>query len=174
MNSIADSLETPVPLLRNSLVVVSNRPMRALRDIVDADRIAIGDPSAVPAGVYAREALQREGIWNTVLPRLIPCENVRAALLAVESGVADAAIVYATDARLAKHTRVAMTIDSARVTCPIAVVRGAKHADAARRFVEYCRSDEGMRVFAKYGFAPSHVARTLVRAGGMNPAPHFG
>ena len=152
MDSIADSLETPVPLLRNSLVVVSNRPMRALRDIVNADRIAIGDPSAVPAGVYAREALQREGVWNIVLPRLIPCENVRAALLAVESGVADAAIVYATDARLAKHTRVAMTIDSAKVTCPIAVVRNAKHADAARRFVEYCRSDEGMRVFRKFGF----------------------
>jgi molybdate transport system substrate-binding protein len=152
MDSIGDSLETPLPLLRNSLVVVSNRPMRALRDIVNADRIAIGDPSAVPAGVYAREALQREGVWNTVLPRLIPCENVRAALLAVESGVADAAIVYATDARLAKHTRVAMTIDSARVTVPIAVVRGAKHADAARRFVEYCRSDEGMRVFRKFGF----------------------
>jgi molybdate transport system substrate-binding protein len=155
MDSIGDSLETPLPLLRNSLVVVSNRPMRVLRDIVRADRIAIGDPSAVPAGVYAREALQREGVWNTVLPRLIPCENVRAALLAVESGVADAAIVYATDARLAKHTRVAMTIDSAKVTYPIAVVRGAKHADAARRFVEYCRSDEGMRVFRKYGFAPS-------------------
>ena len=152
MDSIGDSLETPLPLLRNSLVVVSNRPMRALRDIVNADRIAIGDPSAVPAGVYAREALQREGVWNTVLPRLIPCENVRAALLAVESGVADAAIVYATDARLAKHTRVAMTIDSANVTVPIAVVRGAKHADAARRFVDYCRSDEGMRVFRKFGF----------------------
>ena len=159
MDSIGDSLETPLPLLRNSLVVVSNRPMRALRDIVDADRIAIGDPSAVPAGVYAREALQREGVWNTVLPRLIPCENVRAALLAVESGVADAAIVYATDARLAKHTRVAMTIDSAKVTCPIAVVRNAKHADAARRFVEYCRSDEGMRVFGRYGFAGAHAVR---------------
>src|SRR2546423_2412016 len=73
MDSIGDSLETPLPLLRNSLVVVSNRPMHALRDIVNADRIAIGDPSAVPAGVYAREALQREGVWNTVLPRLIPC-----------------------------------------------------------------------------------------------------
>ena len=41
----------------------------------------------------------------------------------------------------------------------------ARHAEAARRFVEYCRSEEGMRVFRRFGFAPSYVARTLVRDG---------
>src|SRR6266568_4868179 len=81
-DSIRDSLEPPVPLLGNTLVVVSNKPMRVLRDIIRAGCIAIGDPSAVPAGVYAREALQREGIWKIVAPRVIPCENVRAALAA--------------------------------------------------------------------------------------------
>ncbi|HYU27215.1 MAG TPA: molybdate ABC transporter substrate-binding protein [Thermoanaerobaculia bacterium] len=172
--SIRDFLEPPVPLLANTLVVVSDRPMTSLRDLLPLGHVAIGDPSAVPAGVYARQALQQAGVWPAIEPKIVPCENVRAALKAVESGGADAAIVYATDARLAKQTRVALTIDSVKVMYPIAVVRGAKHAEAARRFVDYCRSDEGMRVFAKYGFAPSHVARTSVRAGGMNPAPHFG
>lgn len=153
--SIREQLETPVPLLANALVVVSDRPVASLRDLLSFDRVAIGDPSAVPAGVYARQALQRAGLWEALQPRIVPCENVRAALAAVESGGAGAAIVYATDARLAKRARVVLTIDSVTVTVPIAVVRGAKHAEAARRFVDYCRSPEAMRMFRKYGFAPS-------------------
>jgi len=151
-DSIRDFLEPPVPLLANTLVVVSDRPVTSLRDLLPLGHVAIGDPSAVPAGVYARQALQQAGLWSAIEPKIVPCENVRAALKAVESGGADAAIVYATDARLAKHTRVALTIDSVKVMYPIAVVRGAKHVDAARRFVDYCRSDEGMRVFRRFGF----------------------
>jgi molybdate transport system substrate-binding protein len=152
MASIKDALEAPMPLLSNTLVVVSNRPMTALRDLMQFERVAIGDPSAVPAGVYARKALQQAGLWPAIEPKVVPCENVRAALAAVESGGADAAIVYATDARLAKRTKIALQIDTVKATYPIAVVRGAKHAEAARRFVDYCRSDEGMRVFRKFGF----------------------
>jgi molybdate transport system substrate-binding protein len=158
VDSIRDSLETPVPLLGNTLVVVSDRRLTSLRDLLSAGRIAIGDPSAVPAGVYAREALQRAGLWAALQPKIVPCENVRAALAAVESGGADAAIVYATDARLAKQTRVALTIDDVQAVYPIAVVRGAKHADAARRFVDYCQTAEAARVFTKFGFRPLRPA----------------
>src|ERR1044071_4681659 len=80
MASIRGEIETPVPLLGNTLVVMSNRPMTSLRDLAPV-KVAIGDPSAVPAGVYAQKALQRAG----VRPQVIPCENVRAALAAVES-----------------------------------------------------------------------------------------
>src|ERR1043166_5542366 len=141
MASIRGELETPVPLLANTLVVMSNHPMTSLRDLSPL-KVAIGDPSAVPAGVYAQQALQRAG----VRPAIVPCENVRAALAAAESGGADAAIVYATDVRLAKRTKVALALDE-QVLYPIAVVKGAKHADAARRFVDYCRSDAAMRIF---------------------------
>jgi len=154
IESIRALLQPPVPLLANTLVVVSNRPMTSLRDLLPLGRVAIGDPSAVPAGVYARQALQRAGVWAAIEPKIIPCENVRAALAAVESGGADAAIVYATDARLAKRTRVALQLDEQAVY-PIAVVKGAKHAEAARRFVDYCRSAEAMRVFIARGFRPA-------------------
>lgn len=154
IESIRDLVEPPVPLLANTLVVVSDRPMTSLRDLLSVQRIAIGDPSAVPAGVYARQALQQAGLWPSLQRRIVPCENVRAALAAVESGGAGAAIVYATDARLAKHTRVALAIGSVTAVYPIAVVRGAKHAEAARRFVEYCRSDEAAKIFERYGFRP--------------------
>ena len=149
MESIRDELEAPVPLLGNTLIVMSNRPVTSLRDLSPL-KVAIGDPSAVPAGVYAQKALQRAGVQ----PAIIPCENVRAALAAVESGAADAAIVYATDARLAKRTRVALALDEQAVY-PIAVVKQAKHAEAGRRFVEYCRSEAAMRVFIAKGFRPT-------------------
>jgi molybdate transport system substrate-binding protein len=86
-----------------------------------------------------------------VKSKVIPTENVRAALAAYEGGNVDAAIVYATDARLAKRTKVALLIDTVKATYPIAVVRNAKHAEAARRFVQYCQT-EGMPIFRKYGF----------------------
>ena len=152
--SIKDSLEARQSLLGNTLVVVSDRPMTSLRDLLPLGRIAIADPIAVPAGVYAKQALQRAGMYEVVEPKLLPCENVRAALAAVESGGADAAFVYATDARLAKRTRIALTLPEP-VTYPIAVVKGAKHAKAARRFVEYCQSDDAMRIFIARGFRPA-------------------
>src|SRR5438477_252554 len=79
-DSIRDFLEPPVPLLANTLVVVSDRPMTSLRDLLPLGHVAIGDPSAVPAGVYAREALQQAGLWSAIEPKIVPCENVRAAL----------------------------------------------------------------------------------------------
>lgn len=152
--SIKDSLEARQSLLGNTLVVVSDRPLTSLSDLLVLDRVAIGDPTAVPAGVYARQALQRAGMYEMIEPKLVPCENVRAALAAVESGSADAAFVYATDARLAKRTKIAFALQE-QVTYPIAVVKGSKHAKAARRFVEYCQSDDAMRIFIARGFRPA-------------------
>ena len=76
-------------------------------------RIAIGDPAAVPAGVYARQYLERIGQWARLEPKMVPSANVRAALTAVQNGSADAAFVYATDARLAPQLRVVTTVTGA-------------------------------------------------------------
>ena len=83
--------------------------MASMRDLTSAAfrRIAVGDPEAVPAGVYAKAFLEREGLWTTLQPRLVPSSSVRAALAAVEAGGADAAIVYRTDARIALKATVA-------------------------------------------------------------------
>lgn len=61
-------------------------------------RIAVADPGHVPAGIYARSALECEGIWESISARLIPTLDVRAAVAAVQSGNADLGIVYASDA----------------------------------------------------------------------------
>ena len=87
-------------------------PCRRLADLGGADvrRIAIGDPAAVPAGVYARQALERAGVWSACEPRLVPSVSVRAALAAVDEGNADAAIVYRTDVAAARHARLAFVV----------------------------------------------------------------
>ena len=85
----------------------SKRVLRTVADLRDPEfrRIAIGDPEAVPAGVYARRWLERIGLWSALQPRLIPTASVRAALATVERGAADAAIVYRTDLAAAPRAR---------------------------------------------------------------------
>jgi molybdenum ABC transporter molybdate-binding protein len=59
-------------------------------------RLALGGPT-VPAGIYARQALKRLGLWERAEGRVVSGENVRVALSYVERGEADAGIVYATE-----------------------------------------------------------------------------
>jgi molybdate transport system substrate-binding protein len=163
MNTVGQAIVagTRVDLLTNRLAVAvpDDRPrtMSSIRDLLDPAirRIAIGDPAAVPAGVYAREYLQQAGIWDAVQPKLIPSGSVRLALAAVESGSADAAIVYATDVAIAHHARLAFTVaaaDGPAIRYPAAVIRSGANVDGGRRFLAYLRGDEAARVFARRGF----------------------
>ena len=148
-------------LLSNTLVVVANRAVRSPRDLTKLPRIAIAEPSSVPDGIYARQWLQRLGLWQEILPRVIPTADVRAALAAVDGGNVDAAIVYRTDALLAKHARIAFEVtgpNAPRIAYPMAIVRGARPPAAARRFWEYLQSAEAAAVFRKFGF-PSVSSR---------------
>ena len=99
----AGRLRSPVVPLATGELVIVRRPGRSRQPRVataaeafqGAERIAIADPSHVPAGLYARTALG-DG-WKDVEARVVPTGDVRAALVAVERGAADAAVVYASD-----------------------------------------------------------------------------
>jgi molybdate transport system substrate-binding protein len=99
--------ESRINLLGNDLVLVApaNRkitmaigPNFGLAAALGADRLAVADPAAVPAGKYAKDALTRLGVWDSVSGKLAPAENVRAALLLVSRGETPLGIVYRTDA----------------------------------------------------------------------------
>jgi len=150
MNSLAQKglvdPKTRVSILSNSLVIIGTA------DLEKADRIAIGDPATVPAGTYARDYLRKIGVWDRVQPKLIPLENVRAVLAAVESGNADAGFVYRTDAMIG-HARVAKEISNGpAISYPFAVTTHAESRDAARRFLNYLKSKRAAAVFRRYGF----------------------
>ena len=135
-------------ILGNKLVIVGPPFVRSARDLVRVERIALADPRAVPAGVYARQYLERVGLWSKLEKKVIPTENVRAALAAVKAGNADAAIVYRTDWP-------GIVLEGPpEITYPIAVLRESKSPDAAKRFVEFLRGSEARRIFIKYGFVP--------------------
>ena len=156
--------DTRRALLRNTLViVVSNENGAAITTPADlakpsVGRLALAEPQTVPAGIYSKEYLQKAGLWEKVSAKIVPTENVRACLSAVESGNVDAGIVYKTDALISKKVKIAFEISSAegpKISYPIAVIKNAKHEDAARKFVTYLASSEARTVFEKYGFLPA-------------------
>jgi len=137
---------TRASVLSNTLVIVGDH-VRGPRDLI-GKKIALAEPSTVPAGIYARSWLTRIGLWKQIAPNVIPTDNVRAALAAVEAGNADAAIVYRTDAK-----RIAYVIrDGPPISYPFAVLAEAEEPRAARRFLAFARSDAALRIFKKYGF----------------------
>jgi molybdate transport system substrate-binding protein len=150
-----------VLLVSNQLAIAvpDDRPrtFASVRDLTDPAirRIALGDPAAVPAGVYAKTYLEKLGIWDVLLPKVVPSGSVRLALAAVESGAADAAIVYKTDIASARRAREAFVVPVAegpRIVYPAAVIRAAPNRAGARRFLDYLRSADAMAVFERAGF----------------------
>jgi molybdate transport system substrate-binding protein len=122
-----------------------------------AGRLALADPDAVPAGRYAKAALQATGWWAGVAPRIVPAENVRAALALVERGEVPLGIVYASDARTSTAVKVIHRFapaDHSPIRYPAAVLGGATHSDAAA-FLDFLASAEGQRILAARGFGPA-------------------
>jgi molybdate transport system substrate-binding protein len=153
--------ETRRSVLSNTLVIVVvseagadiARPADLTRDAVR--RLALAETSTVPAGIYAREYLQGVGLWDAVAPKVVPLENVRAAMAAVESGNAEAGIVYKTDALVSKKVRIACEVplgEGPRISYPLAVVRNTRHGAEARRFVAHLQSPDALAVFRRFGF----------------------
>lgn len=152
---VADGTRTDVLANRLVVVVPASRPveLRAPQDLAGVRRLALGETRSVPAGVYARQYLEAAGLWEMLRERVVPTENVRAALAAVESGNVDAGIVYATDARISKRVRVACDIvDGPRIVYPVAVLARAREPQAARRFVAFLTTDRARAVFESHGF----------------------
>jgi len=157
----AIDVHTRRDLLGNRLVIVTPRGRSAdvsgPRSLLDdrIRRIAIGDPAAVPAGAYARAYLERAGIWGALQPKLLPVANVRAALAAAESGGADAAIVYETDAFASRGVDAAFTFargDGPPIVYPVAIVARSKNRPLAESFVTFLRGNEASGIFVRFKF----------------------
>lgn len=156
--------DTKKELLGNDLVLIvgADKPRKIeitsnldLASLLGANgRIATGDPAHVPVGLYARQALTRLGLWDTVMPRLARTEDVRAALLLVERGEAPAGIVYATDAAASKGVAVAGVFPADSfdpVTYPFAVTKMGDTSDA-RAVMAFFAGPRARAVFVRRGF----------------------
>lgn len=155
-------------IVSNQLVAVvridSTLSLKSLADLAgpDVKRLALGDPRSVPAGVYAKKYLENANLWTQIEPRVVPTENVRAALAAVESGNVDAGMVYQTDARISKKVRIAFVVPTTAaitIAYPAAIIQGAAQTEAAKHFLSYLQGPEAHAIFQQYGFIiapPAH------------------
>jgi molybdate transport system substrate-binding protein len=152
--------ETRRDLLSNLLVIVvpydSKLGIASPEELVTkSQKIAVAEPRAVPAGIYTKEYLTGLGLWQKLEPKIVPTENVRAALAAVESGNVDAGFVYRTDANISSKVRIAFTVaveQGPRIRYPVALLKEAKEESAAAKFLAYLESARVRETFERYGF----------------------
>jgi molybdate transport system substrate-binding protein len=150
-------------LASNTLVLVTPRQVtpliRRLGDLTNpaVKRVAIGKEASVPAGRYARAAMESARIWASVKPRVIPAENVRQVVEYVLRGEVDAGFVYATDVRsvdLTKITIVETLTGHPPIAYQAATVVGMPSPRQANTFMRYLASEQAQRIFIQHGFLP--------------------
>jgi molybdate transport system substrate-binding protein len=150
---------TRVDLAGNSLVVIVPKDARdrpaSLADLDDAKypRIALADPVAVPAGKYAKAALEKAGVFEALKARVVSAQDVRTALAYVERGEAPVGIVYATDAAASNQVDVAFRVPSdlhPKIVYPMVLVKGANRR--ARELYAFLQTPEAWDALEKAGF----------------------
>jgi molybdate transport system substrate-binding protein len=152
-NVIGNRLVLIVPA--DSLAKLKIEPGFPLAAALGKQRLATGDPDSVPAGRYAKQALTKLGVWDSVADHLARTDSVRSALALVDRGEAPFGIVYETDALIDKNVRMIDVFPPdthSPIVYPVALTSAAK-PDAAK-FVAFMRGPAGSAVFKSYGFAP--------------------
>ena len=137
----------------SSAIQLPIKPKFPLLAALNGGRLATGDPDSVPVGRYARAALTKLGVWDSVADHLVRADTVRSALAFVASGEAPLGIVYETDAQVDKRVRVVdlFPADShPPISYPIALTSTAN--GQARAFVEFLRGPGSAATFEKFGF----------------------
>jgi molybdate transport system substrate-binding protein len=155
--------DTRVNLLGNRLVLIAPKDAKIgnvaigsgfdLARLAGEGRIATADVNAVPAGKYAKEALEKLGIWPSVEKKLAPAENVRAALALVARSEAVLGIVYETDAAIEPGVKIVGVFPAnshVPIVYPVAATSIAKPEAAA--YLNFLRSQTAKAVFERYGF----------------------
>ncbi|NJO41337.1 MAG: molybdate ABC transporter substrate-binding protein [Cyanobacteria bacterium CRU_2_1] len=148
-------------LLTNRLVLIvpsnSTLGLTSFRELTNSNvqRISVGEPRSVPAGQYAEELLTNLGILDQLRSKFVYGNSVRSVLAAIESGNADAGVVYTSDARISDQVRQVATAPSnlhSPIVYPSAVIESSHDPDAARAYVQFLKSDSATEIFAQYGF----------------------
>ncbi|AGT33042.1 molybdenum ABC transporter substrate-binding protein [Geobacillus genomosp. 3] len=146
-------------VLANELVLIvpkqGDGAVQSLDDITRAKRVAIGLPESVPAGMYAKQTLEKAGLWKQVKPKLVYAKDVRQVLTYVETGNVDAGFVYRTDALVSNNVKIAAAVPSGMhdpIVYPLGVVKTSKHLKEARVFYAYLTSEQALQTFEQQGF----------------------
>ena len=153
-------------LLDNDLVLIAAKdskldkvaitPQTDWQQLLNGERLAVGDPDHVPAGIYAKEALQNLKAWSQLAPKLARANNVRSAMALVERQETQLGIVYGSDALASDKVKVVgvFPADSHKpVEYPMAIVKD-HNSPTVSAFYTYLKSPQAAAVFKRYGFSP--------------------
>lgn len=151
---------TITTVLRNELVLVGPEKANSsnnIRQILseDVSRLAIANPHLAPAGEYAQTALQHLGLWQVMQGKLIFARDVRSALVYVERGDADAALVYKTDVFRRKNLEIIgqFPVDSHHpIIYPGAITRQSRNPENAKAFLIYLKTRPAQAIFQQKGW----------------------
>ena len=128
--------------------------------------IALGEPTTVPAGEYAKEVLTYLGIYGSVQPKAVLAKDVRQVLTYVETGEVDAGIVYSTDAASSSKVKVVATAPEkshAPAIYPVAVIKTSKNSASARAFEDFLLGAQARAIFRSTDSFPRvHKARRRI------------
>ncbi|MGD7045967.1 molybdate ABC transporter substrate-binding protein [Jeotgalibacillus proteolyticus] len=146
-------------LLGNEIVLIVPRgaqsELSSFEQIVHAERIAIGTPDSVPAGIHGKEVLESVSVWDQVESSLIFAKDVRQVLTYVETNNVDAGIVYKTDAIRSEKVEIAAEAGENHhtpIVYPAGVVNSGNYPEEAALFYQYIQNDQSMEIFKEYGF----------------------
>lgn len=147
-------------LLMNELVLICPKESSSIEGFNDlnassVEHFAIGEPNSVPAGKYAKEALSTMGLYLELSDKLIFAKNVREVLTWVETGNAEAGLVYETDALTSDKITIVAPADTSTyspIIYPIAIIKASEQAEAAKDFIAFLYSQQGKDTFKLYGF----------------------
>lgn len=148
-------------VLTNRLVIVSQKNTKIkIENITELlgtsiKRIATGQPEIVPAGSYAKEALEHFGLWKKVKPKLIFGTDVRATLAYLTSGNVDIAIVYETDTKVTNKVKVQFKIPNemhSRIVYPAVILKNSNNKVLSETFLTFLKEPIAADIFEKHGF----------------------
>ncbi len=154
-------------LLGNELVLIIPQTSKQtiakieeLAKVKDIKNIAIGIPEIVPAGKYAKETLQKAGIWENIKLKLVMAKDVRQVIEYVETGNAGAGFAYQSDVKASRNSgkvQIALVIPDtyhSPIIYPIAVVTDTKQRALSTQFIDYLKSARASEVFKEFDFKP--------------------
>ncbi|WP_414045222.1 molybdate ABC transporter substrate-binding protein [Macrococcus equi] len=144
-------------LLKNHLVLISNKKLSSVNDLQDKkiEKIALGNPETVPAGMYSKQVLDQSKLYQKVKSKIVQTKDVRQVLTYVETGNTEAGIVYTSDLHSDNNIKYKIRIDDKlhdTITYPIAKIKTTKHKQETDELYQYLISKQCKKIYQSYGF----------------------
>lgn len=156
------SKKEAVDLVGNELVLITSKdPESTVSKFKDlkkknVSKISIGTPESVPAGQYAKESFEKMNMWSSINYKIVYAKDVRQVLTYVETGNADAGVVYKTDAMTSNKIKMIETADEKThqpIIYPVGIIKNSKYHNETKKFYQFLQSEISLETFEKFGFS---------------------